>query len=174
MSRPWILGLQVMISQFRWILDRAWPAGPKCESSILQTSIQHSIWSSKPSKLQRSVKTPDGFFVSPLPRLWSKLMAFWNPKTLKEGRKRKMGRPEPCVLFAQSFIHPHLNEYVDEVKSPFSSSPSFSLETLKSLLLFLFIFCLISFHVCIFDFSMCIGLQLLGSDFWVGNSVESL
>ncbi|XXG70875.1 hypothetical protein AAC387_Pa07g0258 [Persea americana] len=26
-----------------------------------------------------------------------------------------MGRPEPCVLFAQSFIHPHLNEYVDEV-----------------------------------------------------------
>eukprot|EP01018_Ginkgo_biloba_P030944 Gb_24781 [translate_table: standard] len=27
-----------------------------------------------------------------------------------------MGRPEPCVLFAQSFIHPHLDEYVDEVR----------------------------------------------------------
>ncbi|XP_058089695.1 protein virilizer homolog [Magnolia sinica] len=26
-----------------------------------------------------------------------------------------MGRPEPCVLFSQSFIHPHLDEYVDEV-----------------------------------------------------------
>ncbi|XP_057830366.2 protein virilizer homolog isoform X1 [Cryptomeria japonica] len=27
-----------------------------------------------------------------------------------------MGRPEPCVLFAQSFVHPHLDEYVDEVR----------------------------------------------------------
>ncbi|KAL3755539.1 hypothetical protein ACJRO7_002572 [Eucalyptus globulus] len=26
-----------------------------------------------------------------------------------------MGRPEPCVLFAQTFAHPHLDEYVDEV-----------------------------------------------------------
>ncbi|OWM82588.1 hypothetical protein CDL15_Pgr002163 [Punica granatum] len=26
-----------------------------------------------------------------------------------------MGRPEPCVLFAQTFVHPHLDEYVDEV-----------------------------------------------------------
>ncbi|KAI4348874.1 hypothetical protein L6164_009542 [Bauhinia variegata] len=26
-----------------------------------------------------------------------------------------MGRPEPCVLFAQNFVHPHLDEYVDEV-----------------------------------------------------------
>lgn len=26
-----------------------------------------------------------------------------------------MGRPEPCVLFTQSFVHPHLDEYVDEV-----------------------------------------------------------
>ncbi|KAL5992966.1 hypothetical protein ACLOJK_013886 [Asimina triloba] len=25
-----------------------------------------------------------------------------------------MGRPEPCVLFSQSFVHPHLDEYVDE------------------------------------------------------------
>ncbi|KAL5545698.1 hypothetical protein UlMin_005385 [Ulmus minor] len=24
-------------------------------------------------------------------------------------------RPEPCVLFAQTFVHPHLDEYVDEV-----------------------------------------------------------
>ncbi|BBN68858.1 embryo defective 2016, partial [Prunus dulcis] len=27
----------------------------------------------------------------------------------------RMGRPEPCVLFAQTFVHPHLDEYVDEV-----------------------------------------------------------
>ncbi|KAL7001548.1 hypothetical protein U1Q18_002701 [Sarracenia purpurea var. burkii] len=26
-----------------------------------------------------------------------------------------MGRPEPCVLFAQTFVHPQLDEYVDEV-----------------------------------------------------------
>ncbi|KAK7355018.1 hypothetical protein VNO80_14263 [Phaseolus coccineus] len=26
-----------------------------------------------------------------------------------------MGRPEPCVLFSQTFVHPHLDEYVDEV-----------------------------------------------------------
>ncbi|KAF7851934.1 hypothetical protein BT93_L1646 [Corymbia citriodora subsp. variegata] len=26
-----------------------------------------------------------------------------------------MGRPEPCVLFAQTFAHPNLDEYVDEV-----------------------------------------------------------
>ncbi|KAL2463984.1 embryo defective [Forsythia ovata] len=26
-----------------------------------------------------------------------------------------MGRPEPCVLFAQTFVHPNLKEYVDEV-----------------------------------------------------------
>ncbi|KAJ7957710.1 Embryo defective protein [Quillaja saponaria] len=26
-----------------------------------------------------------------------------------------MGRPEPCVVFAQTFVHPHLDEYVDEV-----------------------------------------------------------
>ncbi|KAK8934706.1 hypothetical protein KSP39_PZI014422 [Platanthera zijinensis] len=26
-----------------------------------------------------------------------------------------MGRPEPCVLFAQTFTHPQLDEYVDEV-----------------------------------------------------------
>ncbi|XP_028185575.1 protein virilizer homolog [Glycine soja] len=26
-----------------------------------------------------------------------------------------MGRPEPCVLFAQNFVHTHLDEYVDEV-----------------------------------------------------------
>lgn len=26
-----------------------------------------------------------------------------------------MGRPEPCVLFAQTFVHPTLDEYVDEV-----------------------------------------------------------
>ncbi|CAK9141127.1 unnamed protein product [Ilex paraguariensis] len=26
-----------------------------------------------------------------------------------------MGRPEPCVLFAQNFVHPQLDEYVDEV-----------------------------------------------------------
>ncbi|PSS15859.1 Protein virilizer like isoform 1 [Actinidia chinensis var. chinensis] len=26
-----------------------------------------------------------------------------------------MGRPEACVLFAQTFVHPHLDEYVDEV-----------------------------------------------------------
>ncbi|EEF38272.1 conserved hypothetical protein [Ricinus communis] len=26
-----------------------------------------------------------------------------------------MGRPEPCVLFSQTFIHPQLDEYVDEV-----------------------------------------------------------
>ncbi|XP_061352385.1 protein virilizer homolog [Gastrolobium bilobum] len=26
-----------------------------------------------------------------------------------------MGRPEPFVLFAQTFVHPHLDEYVDEV-----------------------------------------------------------
>ncbi|XP_068645257.1 protein virilizer homolog [Aristolochia californica] len=26
-----------------------------------------------------------------------------------------MVRPEPCVLFAQSFVHPHLDEYVDEI-----------------------------------------------------------
>ncbi|XP_027363282.1 protein virilizer homolog isoform X3 [Abrus precatorius] len=26
-----------------------------------------------------------------------------------------MGRPEPCVLFTQTFVHPHLDEYVDEV-----------------------------------------------------------
>lgn len=27
-----------------------------------------------------------------------------------------MGRPEPCVLFAQSFVHPQLDEHVDEVR----------------------------------------------------------
>eukprot|EP00249_Psilotum_nudum_P031415 c4541_g1_i1 orf=177-482(+) len=27
-----------------------------------------------------------------------------------------MGRPPPCVLFAQSFLHPRLAEYVDEVR----------------------------------------------------------
>ncbi|ERN00963.1 uncharacterized protein LOC18429037 [Amborella trichopoda] len=27
-----------------------------------------------------------------------------------------MGRPEPCVLFAHSFVHSHLDEYVDEVQ----------------------------------------------------------
>ncbi|KAG8501130.1 hypothetical protein CXB51_003259 [Gossypium anomalum] len=26
-----------------------------------------------------------------------------------------MGRPEPCVLFSQTFVHTHLDEYVDEV-----------------------------------------------------------
>ncbi|XP_004497651.1 protein virilizer homolog isoform X2 [Cicer arietinum] len=26
-----------------------------------------------------------------------------------------MGRPEPCVLFSQTFVHSHLDEYVDEV-----------------------------------------------------------
>ncbi|CAA0831811.1 embryo defective 2016 [Striga hermonthica] len=26
-----------------------------------------------------------------------------------------MGRPEPCVLYAHTFVHPHLDEYVDEV-----------------------------------------------------------
>uniref|UniRef100_A0A2P2LKV7 Uncharacterized protein MANES_09G046200 n=1 Tax=Rhizophora mucronata TaxID=61149 RepID=A0A2P2LKV7_RHIMU len=26
-----------------------------------------------------------------------------------------MGRPEPCVLFSQTFVHPQLDEYVDEV-----------------------------------------------------------
>ncbi|XVE75858.1 hypothetical protein DITRI_Ditri12bG0125200 [Diplodiscus trichospermus] len=26
-----------------------------------------------------------------------------------------MGRPEPCVLFSQNFVHTHLDEYVDEV-----------------------------------------------------------
>ncbi|GMH23020.1 hypothetical protein Nepgr_024863 [Nepenthes gracilis] len=26
-----------------------------------------------------------------------------------------MGRPEPCILFAQTFVHPQLDEYVDEV-----------------------------------------------------------
>ncbi|KAK1306329.1 hypothetical protein QJS10_CPA10g01876 [Acorus calamus] len=26
-----------------------------------------------------------------------------------------MSRPEPCVLFAQSFVHSQLGEYVDEV-----------------------------------------------------------
>ncbi|XP_039130822.1 protein virilizer homolog [Dioscorea cayenensis subsp. rotundata] len=26
-----------------------------------------------------------------------------------------MGRPEPCILFAHSFIHSQLDEYVDEV-----------------------------------------------------------
>lgn len=26
-----------------------------------------------------------------------------------------MGRPEPCVVFAQTFVHPQLDEYVDEV-----------------------------------------------------------
>ncbi|MQL89229.1 hypothetical protein Taro_021801, partial [Colocasia esculenta] len=26
-----------------------------------------------------------------------------------------MGRPEPCVLFAHSFVHAQLDEYVDEV-----------------------------------------------------------
>ncbi|KAK8715597.1 hypothetical protein V6N13_042928 [Hibiscus sabdariffa] len=26
-----------------------------------------------------------------------------------------MGRPEPCVLFSQTFVHAHLDEYVDEV-----------------------------------------------------------
>ncbi|KAJ8754589.1 hypothetical protein K2173_010195 [Erythroxylum novogranatense] len=26
-----------------------------------------------------------------------------------------MGRPEPCVLFSQNFVHPQLDEYVDEV-----------------------------------------------------------
>ncbi|RDX63447.1 hypothetical protein CR513_58123, partial [Mucuna pruriens] len=26
-----------------------------------------------------------------------------------------MGRPEPCIAFAQTFVHPHLDEYVDEV-----------------------------------------------------------
>ena len=28
-----------------------------------------------------------------------------------------MGRPEACVLFAQTFVHPHLDEYVDEVRA---------------------------------------------------------
>lgn len=28
-----------------------------------------------------------------------------------------MGRPEPCVLFAQTFVHSQLDEYVDEVCS---------------------------------------------------------
>ncbi|MED6107578.1 hypothetical protein PIB30_015327 [Stylosanthes scabra] len=32
-----------------------------------------------------------------------------------------MGRPEPCVLFAQTFVHPQLDEYVDEVKAPHSA-----------------------------------------------------
>ncbi|KAK6147265.1 hypothetical protein DH2020_018177 [Rehmannia glutinosa] len=27
-----------------------------------------------------------------------------------------MGRPEPCVLYAHTFVHPHLDEYVDEIK----------------------------------------------------------
>ncbi|KAL6521191.1 hypothetical protein OROGR_017760 [Orobanche gracilis] len=26
-----------------------------------------------------------------------------------------MGRPEPCVLYAHTFVHPHLDEYVDEM-----------------------------------------------------------
>ncbi|KAL8138354.1 hypothetical protein V2J09_004355, partial [Rumex salicifolius] len=30
-------------------------------------------------------------------------------------REIAMGRPEPCVLFAQNFVHPQLDEYVDEV-----------------------------------------------------------
>lgn len=30
-------------------------------------------------------------------------------------RELHMGRPEPCVLFAQTFVHPLLDEYVDEV-----------------------------------------------------------
>nr|XP_016486885.1 PREDICTED: uncharacterized protein LOC107807102 isoform X3 [Nicotiana tabacum] len=29
-----------------------------------------------------------------------------------------MGRPEPCVLFAQTFVQPQLDEYVDEVLFP--------------------------------------------------------
>ena len=29
--------------------------------------------------------------------------------------KTNMGRAEPCVLFSQTFIHTHLDEYVDEV-----------------------------------------------------------
>lgn len=36
---------------------------------------------------------------------------------MRKSRKirKRMGRPEPCVLFAQTFVHPQLDEYVDEV-----------------------------------------------------------
>lgn len=30
-----------------------------------------------------------------------------------------MGRSEPCILFAQSFVHSQLDEYVDEVSDLF-------------------------------------------------------
>lgn len=38
---------------------------------------------------------------------------------MRKSRKirKRMGRPEPCVLFAQTFVHPQLDEYVDEVSS---------------------------------------------------------
>lgn len=32
----------------------------------------------------------------------------------------QMGRPEPYVLFSQTFNHPHLDEYVDEVQPSLS------------------------------------------------------
>ncbi|CAA3007875.1 Hypothetical predicted protein [Olea europaea subsp. europaea] len=34
---------------------------------------------------------------------------------MQSGSQKEMGRPEPCVLFAQTFAHPNLKEYVDEV-----------------------------------------------------------